>query len=104
VIIVVGENVVDLIPQPDGALRSALGGGPANVAITAARLAPVAMAARLGEDSFGVAFRRRLVESDVDGRYLRDSANRSTLAVATVGADGSARFDFGTRGIGLPVA
>jgi fructokinase len=99
VIIVIGENIVDLIPQPDGALRPALGGGPANIAIAAARLgAPAALAARLGDDPFGVAFRRRLVESDVDGRYLRDSANPSTLAVATVGADGSARFDFWHQG------
>jgi fructokinase len=98
-IVVTGENVVDLIPQPDGALRPALGGGPANIAVAAARLgAPVAMAARLGGDAFGAAFRRRLVESEVDGRYLRDSADPSTLALATIAGDGSARFDFWHRG------
>src|SRR5258705_6815405 len=94
-IVVTGENVVDLIPQPDGALRPALGGGPANIAVAAARLgAPVAMAARLGGDSFGAAFGRRLIESNVDGRYLRSTADPSTLALATIAADGSARFDF----------
>ena len=98
-IVVTGENVVDLIPQPDGALRPALGGGPANIAVAAARLgAPVAMAARLGGDTFGAAFGRRLVESNVDGRYLRDTVDPSTLALATITADGSARFDFWHRG------
>jgi fructokinase len=98
-IVVTGENVVDLIPRPDGALVPALGGGPANIAVAAARLgAPVAMAARLGGDAFGAAFGRRLIESDVDGRYLRDTADPSTLALATIAADGSARFDFWHQG------
>jgi fructokinase len=98
-IVVTGENVVDLIPRPDGALLPALGGGPANIAVAAARLgAPVAMAARLGADAFGDAFRRRLVESEVDGRYLRDSADPSTLALASIAGDGSARFDFWHHG------
>src|SRR5258706_1224684 len=98
-IVVTGGNVVDLIPQPDGALRPALGGGPANIAVAVARLgAPVTMAARLGGDIFGAAFRRRLVESEVDGRYLRDTADPSTLALASIAADGSARFDFWHQG------
>jgi fructokinase len=98
-IVVTGENVVDLIPQSDGALRPALGGGPANIAVAVARLgAPVAMAARLGGDTFGAAFRRRLIESDVDGRYLRDTADPSTLALASIGVDGGARFDFWHQG------
>jgi fructokinase len=99
VIVVTGENVVDLIPQPDGALRPALGGGPANIAVAVARLgAPVAMAARLGGDTFGAAFRRRITESTVDGRYLRDTADQSTLALATIAENGSARFDFWHHG------
>jgi fructokinase len=98
-IVVTGENIVDLIPQPDGDLRPALGGGPANIAVAAARLgAPVAMAARLGGDRFGAAFRARLVDSTVDGRYLRDTGEPSTLALASIGADGGARFEFWHRG------
>jgi fructokinase len=98
-IVVTGENVVDLIPQPDGALRPALGGGPANIAVAVARLgAPVAMAARLGGDAFGTAFRHRVTESSVDGRYLRDTNDQSTLALATIAEDGSARFDFWHHG------
>jgi fructokinase len=98
-IVVTGENVVDLIPQPDGDLRPALGGGPANIAVAAARLgAPAAMAARLGGDRFGAAFRERLLASTVDGRYLRDTTDPSTLALASIGIDGSARFEFWYQG------
>jgi fructokinase len=99
VIIVVGENVVDLMPTPDGLLRPALGGGPANIAVAAARLgAPVAMAARLGRDAFGAAFRRRLEESTVDIRYLVETGNPSALALATLGPSGEARYDFWLAG------
>jgi fructokinase len=95
VIVVAGENVVDLISQPDGDLRPALGGGPANIAVAAARLgAPVAMAARLGSDIFGTAFRRRLTDAGVDGRHLRRSGDPSTLALTTLNAAGVPRFDF----------
>lgn len=98
-IIVAGENVVDLVAAPDGLLRPALGGGPANVAVAAARLgAPVAMAARLGRDAFGAAFRRRFEESNVDIRYLVDTADPSALALATLAPDGEARYDFWLAG------
>jgi fructokinase len=98
-IVVAGENVVDLIPRPDGALRPALGGGPANIAIAAARLgAPVSMAARLGGDAFGAAFGRRLAQAGVDQRYLRISTEPSTLALATIAPDGGAHFDFWLSG------
>lgn len=98
-IIVAGENVADLVATPEGLLRPALGGGPANVAVAAARLgAPVAMAARLGRDAFGAAFRGRLRESGVDTRYLVETADPSALALATLAADGDARYDFWLAG------
>ena len=98
-IIVAGENVVDLVPAGEGLLRSALGGGPANTAVAAARLgAPVAMAARLGQDTFGAAFRGRLVASGVDCRFLVNAAQPSALALASVAPDGQARYDFWLAG------
>ena len=103
-IVVAGENVVDLIRQPDGDLRPALGGGPANIAVAAARLgAPVAMAARLSNDVFGTAFRDRLTAAGVDGRYLRDTADPSMLALTSISGTGIALFDFwhaGTADVG----
>lgn len=97
-IVVAGENVVDLVPEDAGLLRPILGGGPANIAVATAHLgAPVAMAARLGGDPFGAAFRRRLTAAGVDPRFLVQSADPSALALVTFeGAD--ARYDFWLSG------
>ncbi|WP_186315813.1 carbohydrate kinase family protein [Catellatospora sichuanensis] len=98
-IVVAGEQVVDLVPAGEALLRAALGGGPANTAIAAARLgAPVAMAARVGRDSFGNAFRQRLTSSGVDTQYLVATSQPSALALATVGDDGEALYDFWLAG------
>ncbi|GAA1404439.1 carbohydrate kinase [Catellatospora coxensis] len=98
-IVVAGEQVVDLVPAGAGLLRAALGGGPANTAIAAARLgAPVAMAARVGRDSFGSAFRQRLTSSGVDGQYLVATSQPSALALATVDDGGEAQYDFWLAG------
>ncbi|GIH12669.1 carbohydrate kinase family protein [Rugosimonospora africana] len=94
-IVVTGENVVDLIAQPDGDLRPVLGGGPATISVAASRLGvPAAMAARIGADVFGPGFRRRLADAGVDGRHLRQTADPSTLALVTLDATGSPHFDF----------
>jgi fructokinase len=98
-IVVVGEQVVDLVPAGDGLLRAALGGGPANTAIAAARLgAEVAMLARLGRDSFGSAFRDRLARDGVNTGHLVATAQPSALALATVDERGEAAYDFWLSG------
>jgi fructokinase len=98
-IVVAGENVVDLVPVPGGALLPTLGGGPANIAIAVARLdAPVAMVARLGADAFGEAFAARFAAAGVATKYLVPSGDPSTLALATIAPDGSARYDFWLAG------
>lgn len=98
-IVVVGEQVVDLVPAGDGLLKAALGGGPANTAIAAARLgASVAMVARQGGDSFGAAFRDRLTSSGVDTRFVMATGQPSALALATVDASGEAAYDFWLTG------
>jgi fructokinase len=94
-IIIAGENVVDLIPAGDGLLRPALGGGPANTAVAAARLgAPIAYAARFGHDAPGRAFRERMRNAGVDLRYASDVANPSSMALATIDVNGAATYDF----------
>lgn len=99
VIVVVGEQVVDLVPAGDGLLRAALGGGPANIAIAAARLgAETTMLARLGRDSFGAAFRDRLAVAGVDTGHLIPTAQPSALALATVDEHGEAAYDFWLSG------
>jgi fructokinase len=94
-IIIAGENVVDLIPAGDGLLRPALGGGPANTAVAAARLgAPTAYAARFGGDAPGRAFRERVRDAGVDLGYASDLPNPSALALETIDANGAATYDF----------
>lgn len=102
-IVVAGENVADLIPVsgsgPHELLRLALGGGPANAAVAAARLgAPVSFAARFGSDAPGRAFRARLTEAGVDLRHAVDLPNPSALALAGIDSSGSAAYDFWLAG------
>jgi fructokinase len=107
VIVVAGENVVDLVPAKDaetagggvGLLSPVLGGGPANIAVAIARQdVPVAMAARLGADAFGTAARRRLIDAGVRDDFLRESPDPSALALVSLDEDGSARYDFWLAG------
>lgn len=97
-IIVVGENVVDLIPAAtsDGdMLRVTLGGGPANTAMAVARLgADVTYPCRLGADAFAERFRARLVAGGVDLSSARITDAPSTMAIASLDATGAARYDF----------
>jgi fructokinase len=94
-IIVAGENVADLLPADDGLLRVALGGGPANTAVAAARLgAPVAYPARFGVDALAERFRARLAGAGVDLTDARVVDAPSALALATIDALGVARYDF----------
>jgi fructokinase len=105
VIVVGGEALIDLVPQKstvDGRLGPLLplpGGGPYNVAITVGRLgAPVRFLSRLSTDSFGDALLRRLEQSNVDTRMVQRGKEPTTLAVAGIEADGSARYSFHVEG------
>ncbi|HEV8555887.1 MAG TPA: carbohydrate kinase [Actinophytocola sp.] len=107
-IVVGGEALVDLVPAGpvestvDAALaplRPMPGGGPYNVAITAGRLGdPVRFLSRLSTDGFGDALLRRLQLSNVDVSMVRRGPEPTTLAVAGIGPDGSARYSFHVEG------
>ena len=104
-IVVGGEALVDLVPAPGtvpgelGPLLPLPGGGPYNVAITAGRLgAPVRFLSRLSTDSFGDALLRRLRLSGVDISMVQRGPEPTTLAVAGIAADGSARYSFHVEG------
>src|SRR6266545_6107976 len=104
-IVVGGEALVDLVPESstvDGELGPLLplpGGGPYNVAITVGRLGgPVRFLSRLSTDGFGDALLRRLHLSGVDTSMVQRGAEPTTLAVAGIGPDGSARYSFHVAG------
>ncbi|MER5546931.1 carbohydrate kinase family protein [Streptomyces sp. NPDC001118] len=99
-ITVLGECVADAFAEPAGAsnelaLRVLPGGGPANTAVSLARLGThTRLLARLSGDVFGRLFRAHLKESGVDLSYAVPAAEPSTLAVAELDAQGQAAFSF----------
>jgi fructokinase len=96
---VLGEAVVDLVAEGDRRFVAHPGGFALNVAVGLGRLGqPASLAARLSRDTFGELFRAHLTDSGVDPRHLVDAAEPSTLAVATLDADGVARYEFWAAG------
>lgn len=100
-----GEALVDLVPAPAtrpgelGPLLPLPGGGPYNVAITLGRLGvPVRFLSRLSTDTFGDALLTRLQLSGVDTSLVQRGDEPTTLAVAGIGPDGSARYSFHVEG------
>ncbi|MFJ4758746.1 MULTISPECIES: carbohydrate kinase [Streptomyces] len=101
-IVVAGEALIDLVPQGRGALaplRPALGGGPYNTAVALGRLgSPTAFLSRTSLDAFGEALLDGLREAGVDVSAVRRGPEPTTLAVATIDADGSAAYSFYVEG------
>ncbi len=101
-IVVAGEALIDLVPRGAGALAAltpALGGGPFNTAVALGRLgSPTAFCSRVSRDAFGEALLDRLRETGVDVTSVQRGDEPTTLAVATVGADGSAAYSFYVEG------
>ncbi|MGX6745135.1 PfkB family carbohydrate kinase [Streptomyces xantholiticus] len=92
-VLVPGEALIDLVPEPDDpeTLRAQPGGAPANVAVGLARLGtPVAFAGTLGGDAFAGSIERRLSGAGVDLSLCGRSVLPTTLAVADPGRDGTA--------------
>ncbi|MBU5948112.1 carbohydrate kinase family protein [Streptomyces griseoincarnatus] len=97
-IVVAGEALIDLVPQGAGALATltpALGGGPFNTAVALGRLgSSTAFCSRVSRDAFGEALLERLEKTGVDVESVQRGDEPTTLAVATVGVDGSAAYSF----------
>lgn len=100
-ILLLGEALVDLVceePTPSIALAPAfvphVGGSPANVAITAARLgARVALVGGVGGDAWGAWLLERLVAEGVDVELMATLKGQAT-AVAFVAVDAAGEPDF----------
>ncbi|UUN26241.1 carbohydrate kinase [Streptomyces sp. FIT100] len=109
-IVVAGESLIDLVPQraasggrprdePLPALLPRLGGGPYNTAVALGRLgAPVTFCSRVSTDGFGEALLDGLRAAGIGTALVQRGPEPTTLAVAAIGADGSAGFGFYAAG------
>ncbi|MGW5370280.1 carbohydrate kinase family protein [Streptomyces sp. NPDC004009] len=97
-IVVAGEALIDLVPRGPGALadlKPAPGGGPYNTAVALGRLgSPTAFCSRTSEDAFGEALLDGLRRAGVEVTDVQRGPEPTTLAVATLDADGSAAYSF----------
>lgn len=93
--LVVGESLVDLVPDPSGALRELPGGSPANVALTLGRLGRrTALVTTLAADARGAAVRSWLGDNGVEVRAAAPASGRTSSAQVTLDASGAATYDF----------
>ncbi|MEU8620774.1 carbohydrate kinase [Streptomyces sp. NPDC048623] len=102
-IVVAGESLIDLVPDgapgPLAPLQPRPGGGPYNTAVALGRIgADVAFCSRVSTDAFGEALVARLRAAGVATELVQRGPEPTTLAVATVGPDGSARYGFYVEG------
>ncbi|MEU7580643.1 carbohydrate kinase [Streptomyces sp. NPDC041068] len=80
-------------------LAPRLGGGPYNTAVALGRLgSPVAFCSRVSRDAFGDALLGGLRAAGVDLSYVQRGPEPTTLAVASIDADGSAGYSFYVEG------
>lgn len=97
-ILVSGEALIDLIPDPvkESAYDAVLGGSPYNVAIGLARLgARTAFVSRISADGNGEALAAALTENGVDLSFVARDARPTTLAFVMRGtAKTGSRYSF----------
>lgn len=95
-VLVVGEAIMDVVRALDGSETRVVGGFGVNVATALGRLGePVTFRAAMGDDADGDRIRRHLTESDV--ALALSPIERTATSVATLSADGSARYEFDLR-------
>jgi fructokinase len=100
VVTVIGEALVDLIPDgATGEHRPRPGGSPFNVAVGLARLGNrTSLMARFADDRYGRLLREAAADEGIDlGRAPR-AAERASVAIATVDAAARATYEFDIEG------
>lgn len=96
-ILVIGEALIDLIGTVDGGgkYQAVVGGANANVALALARRGvEQKFMGRISSDGFGRQIRERLASNGVNLDYSINASEQTSLAVATIGHDGSASYSF----------
>ncbi|WP_236307505.1 aminoimidazole riboside kinase [Enterobacter bugandensis] len=96
---VLGDAVVDLLPDGEGKLLQCPGGAPANVAVGIARLGgKSAFIGRVGDDPFGRFMAKTLADERVDVKHMRlDPAHRTSTVVVDLDEHGERSFTFMVR-------
>lgn len=94
-VLVVGEALVDVVHAADGTVAERAGGSAANVAVALARLGrPVRFATAYADDGYGAVLAGHLASAGVALAADPHVVARSSSAVATIGPDGSASYEF----------
>ena len=96
---VLGDAVVDLLPESDGRLLPCPGGAPANVAVGIARLGGTSgFIGRVGDDPFGALMQRTMLTEGVDITYLKqDEWHRTSTVLVDLNDQGERSFTFMVR-------
>lgn len=108
-IVVCGESLVDVVQQGGSRheanrgglapLQPALGGGPFNVAISLGRLgSAVSLLSAVSTDTYGDAIVDALRAAGVGTALVQRRDEPTSLALATIADDGSARYSFYVEG------
>lgn len=92
---VIGEALIDLLPDGPDCYRARCGGSPFNVAVGLARLGHrTSLMARLSGDGLGRRLRAAAAAEHVDLDAAPQAGEPTSLAIVTLDEDGSAGYDF----------
>lgn len=93
---VLGDAVIDLVPENANGYLKCPGGAPANVAVGIARLGgDSAFIGRVGQDSFGAFLQRVLSDEGVDISHMRpDPEHHTSTVVVDLDLQGERSFTF----------
>ncbi|MTD26159.1 aminoimidazole riboside kinase [Erwinia sorbitola] len=96
---VLGDAVVDLLPEGNTHLLKCPGGAPANVAVGIARLGgSSAFIGCVGSDPFGEFLQQTLHDEQVDTEWMyRAPGQRTSTVVVSLDAEGERQFTFMVR-------
>jgi fructokinase len=95
VALVVGEALVDVVVLPDGSTTAYPGGSAANVAVALARLdRPAWFSTCFADDQYGGLIASQLERAGVLMASDPAAAGHTSSAIATIGTDGAASYEF----------
>ena len=102
-IVVCGEALIDMVTTGDGNRRPTPGGGPFNTARALARLdVPTAFLGHFSNDEFGRMLADQLAADGASLALATFGPEPTTIAVANIGRDGLAEYEFFIQGTSAP--